>query len=287
LILKRPDKKSRKRGPVSNNRKEVRRARKASHPRDFNRRRLLGLGLGCLVLLICVVLWLWWPTLSKNVDNWLKSRKDFLIKEIIVVGNLRTSRQEIVKALRFAPRQLIFGFNLEKARQRVAALPFVREVFMRRRWPDRLEIRIREHQPKALLYLDRLYLVSEQGEVLAPAPRNEILDYPLISGVTPEQWRQRPRVWMDLLRKTVRLLGVWERLGREWPEKVAQVVLDEVCGLTVFTTPRVWELQLGHRDFSRRLRHWRQVLEFLGQRSEAVKYFDCAGEDMVVAGLRP
>jgi len=99
----------------------------------------------------------------------------------------------------------------------------------------------------ALFYLDRLYMVDEQGVVLAPVPENERLDYPLISGVTLEQWRQQPRAWQHLLRQAVAVLRFWEKRG--WPEKVAQIGLDEVCGLTVFTTPEVWELQLGRRDF--------------------------------------
>ncbi len=284
LIWRRTEKKRRRR-PIGNDPRDLRQARKKQQPREFNRRLLRKLVPGLLLVLVVTALGLWWPTMSKTASEWLKGRGVFLIKEIVVRGNLRTSREEIIKALGFAPRQLIFSADPEKIRAAVGALPFVREVRVRRRWPDRLEIRVREHRPVALFYLDRLYLVDEQGAVLAPVPENESLDYPLINGVTPEQWRKRPRVWRQLLHQAAGVLGLWEKRG--WPEKVAQIGLDEVCGLTIFTAPRVWELQLGRRDFPRRLDHWRRVLDFLGERAPAVKYFDCAGKDMVVVGLRP
>jgi len=283
LIWRRAEK-SKRRGPIGNNPRAVRQARKKQQPRDFSRR-LRRPAQGLLIVLLLAALWLWWPTVAGMVREKMKAKGSFLVKELVVDGNRRTSREEIIRALGFASRQLIFTSDLEKIHARVEALPFVREARIRRRWPDRLEIRIREYRPVALLYLDRLYMVDEQGKVLAPVPENESLDYPLINGVTLEQWRKQPRVWRRLLRQATTVLKLWEKMG--WPEQVAQIGLDEVCGLTVFTTPEVWELQLGRRNFRRRLNHWRRVLAFLGERSEAVKYFDCAGKDMVVVGLRP
>ena len=284
LILPRSDK-SKRRGRISNSRKDVRRARRPQS-RSINRKLLLLLACGCLCGLSSGALWLWWPTLVTSVDGWLKGRGGFLVKEIIVQGNCRSSRRDIVKALELAPRQLIFTFDLKEVQDRVSALPFVRQTQIRRRWPDRLEIVVKERQPKALLYLDELYLVDEKGKVIALAPEGEILDFPVISGVSMEQWQNQPEVWSRLLKKALGMLSIWEKIGRDWPEKVAQVVLDEVCGVTVFTSEKVWELQLGLDGFDERLKHWRQVLKVLGEITMAVKYFDCAGSGSVVVGLR-
>jgi len=239
---------------------------------------LCGLGSGAL--------WLWWPTLVESGDSWLKERDGFLVKEIVVEGNYRSSRLEIIEALSLAPRQLIFTFNLKTVQARVNTLPFVKETQIRRSWPDRLEIKVQERRPKALLYLNKLYLVDYEGEVIAPAPNNEKLDFPLISGASLPQWQQQPEVWQKMLKKALDLLLIWENKGRCWPEKIAQIGLDEVCGLTVFTTDKVWEVQLGSEAFDERLKRWRQVLEVLGERAMAVNYFDCAGISSVVVGIR-
>ena len=155
-----------------------------------------------------------------------------------------------------------------------------------RRLPDRLQIEIKESEPKALLYIDKLYMVDSGGRVIGPAPAGEVLDFPVISGVSPEEWRERPQVWRRLLKKASELLLIWQEKGRQWPEKIAQIELDEVLGVTFFTTVRNWEVQLGLNNYRERLDRWRRVLEKLGDRAAAVKYFDCVGENSVVAGLR-
>ena len=43
---------------------------------------------------------------------------------------------------------------------------------------------------------------------------------------------------------------------------------------------------MGLENYRERLDRWRRVLQVLGDRASAVKYFDCAGEVSVVAGLR-
>ena len=285
MILFRSDK-SKRRGRISNNRRDVSHARRPQS-KSNNRKLLLLLAFGCIMGLGSGALWLWWPTLVATADGWLKGNEDFLVKEVIVQGNYRSSRLEIVKVLGLAPRQLIFTFDLKKAQDRVDGLPFIKETLIRRCWPDRLEIEVKERYPKALLYLDKLYLVDENGEVIAPVPEAERLDFPLINGASMAQWKNQPEVWRRLLKKALDLLNIWEKKGCEWPEKVAQIGLDEVCGVTVFTTDMVWELQLGFEGFNERLEHWRQVLTVLGERSMAVKYFDCTGTGSVVVGLRP
>jgi len=285
-LISQRNERNRKRAPVGNSPKELTRARRRYDPGASRKRRqkpllvvLLGLG--------GVVLWLWWPTLVGGVEHWLQVKKAFLVTEIVVEGNHWTSRREIVAALHFAPRQLIFDFDIVLARKRIAALPFIKEARLRRSWPDRIEIRVREFRPVALLNLDRLYLVSEEGRVLAPVAAGRPIDYPLITGVSVAELRARPGVWKRLLRQAATLLKVWRRMGHDWPEKIDQVSLDEVCGVTVFTIQPAWELQLGWRDYAPRLDHWRRVLEKLGERSRQVCYFDCVGFDMVVAGLKP
>jgi cell division protein FtsQ len=56
-----------------------------------------------------------------------------------------------------------FGVNLDEVRRLVAGLPWVRQVEVRREWPDRLVVRIEEHQ--ALGRWPGARLVSDRGEV--------------------------------------------------------------------------------------------------------------------------
>lgn len=245
-----------------------------------------------LIAVVCFLglggfgLWLWLPTLVENADGRLKASDNFVVKEIVIEGNHRCQRKDIIKALDLDSRQLTFAFSLSRAQARIQALPFVKEAVIYRRLPDRLQVEIRECEPKALLYIDKLYMVDGDGRVIGPAPEGEILDFPVISGISPREWRERPEIWPRLLKKATELLRIWNEPGRRWPEKISQIELDEVLGVTFFTTVRSWEVQLGLENYRVRLDRWRRVLQRLGDRADAVKYFDCVGENSVVAGLR-
>jgi cell division protein FtsQ len=56
-----------------------------------------------------------------------------------------------------------FGVNIDEVRRLVAGLPWVRQVEVRREWPDRLVVRIEEHH--ALGRWPGARLVSDRGEV--------------------------------------------------------------------------------------------------------------------------
>jgi len=271
-----------------NSRKDIRQARNFDgSDRSSRRKTMLLIATVCFIGLGCGGLGLWLPTLVKNADSRLKKSGNFVVKEIVIEGNYRCRREDIIKALALNFRQLTFAFSLSRAQTRIQALQFVKEATIYRRLPNRLQIVIEECQPKALFYIDKLYMIDGDGRVIGPAPAGEALDFPVISGVSLEEWRQRPQVWQRLLHKAAELLQIWDERGQQWSEKIAQIELDEVCGVTFFTTGRNWEIQLGLDKYSERLDRWRRVLQELGDRASAVKYFDCTGEASVVVGLRP
>lgn len=72
-----------------------------------------------------------------------------------------------------------FAVDLDTVRRRLAALPWVQRVDVRKRWPDRLEVSLVEYKPLARWGKDRM--VSENGE-LFPAPMGVISRLPLFEG---------------------------------------------------------------------------------------------------------
>ena len=72
-----------------------------------------------------------------------------------------------------------FAVNLDTVRRRLAALPWVQRVDVRKRWPDRLEVVLVEYKPLARWGKDRM--VSENGE-LFPAPMGVMSRLPLFEG---------------------------------------------------------------------------------------------------------
>ena len=88
----------------------------------------------------------------------------FPLNEVRVEGELKHVTREQVKLI--ASRYLqgnFFTVNLVRTRQAFEKLPWARTVSVRRRWPNRLEVGIEEHQ--ALARWGNIALVNTHGEI--------------------------------------------------------------------------------------------------------------------------
>jgi cell division protein FtsQ len=90
----------------------------------------------------------------------------FPLREIVVTGDLANlDPEDLNEAFATAVPGNFFGADLATVRERLAAVPWVRNVEVRREWPDRLEAKIEEHV--ALARWGDKDLVNTHGEVFS------------------------------------------------------------------------------------------------------------------------
>jgi len=97
----------------------------------------------------------------------------FPLREVRVEGELTHVNREQVKLI--VARHLngnFFTVDLEKARDAFRKLPWARNVSVRRRWPDKLEVVIEEH--KELARWGNIALVNTYGELFQAASDSEL-----------------------------------------------------------------------------------------------------------------
>ena len=97
----------------------------------------------------------------------------FHLREVVVEGQLNHVNREQVKLI--VAKHLkgnFFTLDLIKARNAFKKLPWARNVSLRRRWPNKLEVVIEEH--KALARWDSIALVNTHGELFYAATNNEL-----------------------------------------------------------------------------------------------------------------
>ncbi len=121
----------------------------------------------------------------------------FAFGEVVITAPLqRASAAQLEAVIRDDLGGTFFTMDLARARATLAQVPWVREVALRRQWPDRLEITVAEHDPLARLN-DGLF-VSARGEVFAAESRDAL---PRFDG--PEaraaEMAERYRAWNDTL----------------------------------------------------------------------------------------
>jgi hypothetical protein len=110
----------------------------------------------------------------------------YLAVEYLTVegGQLRT-QTDIRKDLNWVLGKNIVALNLSEIHHQVATNPFVAEATVSAELPDRLNIRIFEHQPEALIRLSQgILAVNRDGEIIGPYEKfPEGLDLPVLDGL--------------------------------------------------------------------------------------------------------
>lgn len=105
------------------------------------------------------------------------------IGEITLSGHRLATDDAIYKALQFDGSHSILTFDVNAARARIEAVPWVARAVIERRLPDTLAIRVSERVPTAVLVEgDGAMLVDRTGRTLAPIAANAAPELLRISG---------------------------------------------------------------------------------------------------------
>lgn len=106
----------------------------------------------------------------------------FAIGEISIAGQVLTSEQAIFDALGVEPHTSTVSFDVEAARQRIADLPAIDTVSVRKTYPGDLIVTVTEKVPVARWRIDGItFVVDATGEQIGNA-RGAYGDLPLVVG---------------------------------------------------------------------------------------------------------
>jgi cell division protein FtsQ len=107
----------------------------------------------------------------------------FSVGDIMVEGRETTAPETILEALAAGRGTPIFGVDLERAKERLEALPWVRSATVVRRLPDTLYVRLAERAPLALWQHDgKIELIDRDGGVIPVRRLDRFAKLPLVVG---------------------------------------------------------------------------------------------------------
>ncbi|MGY8991066.1 MAG: cell division protein FtsQ/DivIB [Rhodospirillales bacterium] len=151
-------------------------------------------------------------------------RLGFTVQDILVEGRRETKQKDLLKAVRLARGAPIFAYDLDAARERVEALPWVHRAVVQRMLPNTIFLRIEERKPLALWQHKRRFsLIDETGSVIvrkgierfsnllvvvgrkAPLHAKDILK--VLSAEPGLQKKVKAAVWVGDRRWNIRLFG--------------------------------------------------------------------------------
>jgi cell division protein FtsQ len=107
----------------------------------------------------------------------------FEARTITVEGNQRCSKERILKQAGLKLHDNILSINLNTLRYRLMADPWVAAAEVERELPDAIHVRIKERVPIAIVDLDRLFYLDEEGEIFKSVESSDKARVPVVTGL--------------------------------------------------------------------------------------------------------
>ena len=128
---------------------------------------------------------------SLALSEWTKTSPAFKLKTIDVAGNRLVGKEDIITVSGLERGRNIWSVDLAETERRLMLDRRFEQVSLTRRLPGTVVVRVEERQPIAFVQLDRLYGVSERGELIPLTPGNGLPDLPVIT-VDASSYRRAP-----------------------------------------------------------------------------------------------
>jgi cell division protein FtsQ len=182
----------------------------------------------------------------------------FPLRHVEVTGDAKhITRAQVDAIVRNELRGTFFTLNLAHARRSFEKLPWVREVKLRRHWPDRLEVNVTEHVP--LARWGSAALVNAQGEIFRAAYDGKL---PVFIG--PDGTSKEIAIQYEFFRRNLSAIGTKPVLVQVTPRRAWQVRVEG--GPT---------LELGREDVEARLARFIEVhSRTVGPLARRIDYVD-------------
>jgi cell division protein FtsQ len=217
----------------------------------------------------------------------------FAVVAIEVTGNERRPSDAIAAESGVAVGDNVFVADIDGARARIAADPWIAEVTLARRLPGTILVHVTERRAAALVALGDTYLATAEGEPfkkLAPDdPAEDVGDLPLVTGLRPEGLAEDHDGTTRTIRRALDLAAEFQRspLARRGALEEVHVEADGSYALVVGKS--AMQIVLGAPPFRRKLDQASRVvaeLEKRGAKADSIMVDNDTRPDRVVVRMR-
>ena len=216
--------------------------------------------------------------------SWLGHSRLFAVREIDLNRCDYVTREEVSGMLSGVPQGNIWLLSSRDIGRRMLSHPWVRSVSVRKAFPDRLVVRIEERKPVAMINLDVLYYVDDQGKIFKRLTSYDPKGFPILTGFSQGDLKANDAVTAKNIRRTLELLRCTE--SGVLRENVSEVNYDAQEGYTLVTRDSGIQLKIGTMEFPEAMQRIEEAMPKLSSLGQAKGIVDLktAGRIFVRSG---
>ncbi len=213
----------------------------------------------------------------------------FSVSVIDVSGNARRTPDDIATEAGIVKGENVFALDLERARSRLLADPWIRDASIARRLPGMITVQVTEREAAAIVALGDSYLASRDGEIFKRLEAGDPTDLPAVTGLTSDAVAEDRDAAVRSIRRALDLATEYERTPLATRAPLQEVHLADGQALTLFVGKSAIALELGVAPFHQKLEEAARVLAELerrGTRADAIMLDSEAHPERIVARVR-
>jgi cell division protein FtsQ len=204
------------------------------------------------------------------------------VERIIVRGNDRLSRGEVLAVLNGLRGESLVWTDLDRWRTTLLASPWVRDAALRRSLPSTVEVVVSERQPIGIGRINGdTYLVDERGVIIDHyGPQYADLDLPIVDGLSAspgDRGSTTDEARADLAARVIAAVRMKPQVAR----RLSQIDVTDVHNATVILNGDQAVLQLGEDQFLARLQAYLDFAPTLRERISDIDYVDLRFDDRI------
>lgn len=185
----------------------------------------------------------------------------FGVQTIDTRGTVHLLSEDVARIGEIHISDNIFALDLEGARKKLLAHPFIESVSITRRLPGAIRIDIVEREPAALVAMGGgLYLTTREGEIFKKAEPTDFFDLPIVTGIASDRVATDREGVARRIARGLDIASEYERLSVAKRHGIQEIHIPEDGTLSLVVGKEGLMLRMGKGPYRQALEQASRVL---------------------------
>jgi cell division protein FtsQ len=237
-------------------------------------------------------------TVAWGARRYVKTSPRFAVSEIITTGAKHRTPDELATVAGIAKGQNVFTTDLDRARARLVADPWVSEATLARQLPGTIFLRVVEREAGGIVATNdgtakaaggETYLVTREGTIIKRLETGDPTDLPIVTGIVLQQLVDDREGATRIVRRALDLGADYDRSPLAQRSPLEEVHVETNGELTLVIGKSAISLHMGGPPYRRKLEQAVRVIGELdrrGAKADAIMLDNEARPDRVVVRMR-
>jgi len=229
---------------------------------------------------------------------YVKTSPRFAVSEIVTTGAKRRSPDELASIAGIAKGQNVFSTDLDRARARLVADPWVSEATLARQLPGTIFLRVVEREAGGIVATNdgsakaaggETYVVTREGAIIKRLETGDPTDLPIVTGVVLQQLMDDREGAARTIRRALDLAADYEHSPLATRSPLEEVHVEANGEMTLVIGKNAVALHMGGPPYRRKLEQAVRVVAELdrrGAKPDSIMLDNEARPDRVVVRMR-